>query len=212
MTPTLPTRATPLRAKPTATGRAAGRHRRPSTTARAHRSVARAARRGAILVEAIIVITFFITCFVGVVYFRELYLQKLRVQRLARSATLAHAMGACEADPRGAIERDIGPRRFESKTESGIPFDAIPTIPALPNADKAPTALERARDTSGDSGLDRITVIRLEGDATTTTREGPDGREGGYRSTPSSTSYVVCSDRTPDERYQGMAQRIAELF
>lgn len=208
MKPTTPTRSALLRARTSTIRGASGR---PPPT-RAGKIAARAARRGAILVEAIIVISFFITCFIGVVYFRELYLQKMRVQRLARSASLAHAMGACEADPRAAIDRDIGARRFESTTQSGVPFDAIPEIPALPNADKAPAALARARDKNGDSGLDKITVVRLEGDASTSTRAGEDGRREGYSSTPSSTSYVVCADPTPDMRYEGMVERIANLF
>ncbi|MBN9161692.1 MAG: hypothetical protein BGO98_27440 [Myxococcales bacterium 68-20] len=175
------------------------------------RTGTRATARGAILVEAIVVISFFITCFIGVVYFRALYVQKLHLQRLARSAAIAHAMGACASDPRAAIERDVGARRLEGRTESGIPFDAIPTVPALPHGENGATALARAREKNGDSGLDQITVVRLEGDASATTR-GPDGREAGYRSTPSSTSYVVCADEAPDDRYEGIVEQIANLF
>lgn len=182
-----------------------------SPVATSPRTGTRSATRGAILVEAIVVIGFFITCFIGGVYFRALYVQKLHAQRLARSAAIAHAMGACASGPRAAIERDIGARRFEGRTESGIPFDAIPIIPALPHGENGPTALARAREKNGDSGLDRITVVRLEGDASATAR-GPDGREEGYRSTPSSTSYVVCADETPDDRYEGMVEQIANLF
>ena len=175
------------------------------------RNRTRAAARGAVLVEAIVVLGFFITCFIGVVHFRALYVQKLHVQRLARSAAIAHAMGACASDPRAAIERDIGARRLDGRTVSGIPFDALPAVPALPRGENGATALARAREKNGDTGLDRITVVRLEGEASATTR-GPDGREQGYRSTPSSTSYVVCADEMPDDRYEGMVEQIADLF
>lgn len=182
-----------------------------SSIATKTRTGARASARGAILVEAIIVISFFITCFIGVIYFRALYVQKLHVQRLARSAALAHAMGACTSDPRAAIALDIGARRFGGRAEEGIPFDVIPTTPSIPRGENGSKALARASELMGDSGVNSTVVVRLEGDVSTITRE-PDGREVGYRSTPSSTSFVVCADKTPDNRYEGMVEKIADLF
>src|SRR5687768_8991176 len=67
----------------------------------------RIATRGAVFVEAIAVVSFFIIAFLGIVYFRDLYLEKLRVQRMARAAAMMYAMGACASDPNAAIAADL---------------------------------------------------------------------------------------------------------
>ena len=48
-------------------------------------------QRGAIFVEAIVVISVFTLCFLGVLYFRQLYVGKLAVQRLARTSIKVEA-------------------------------------------------------------------------------------------------------------------------
>ncbi|MBF5066787.1 hypothetical protein G6O45_26600, partial [Salmonella enterica subsp. enterica serovar Istanbul] len=72
-----------------------------------NKRVPRKARRGAVFVETIVVLSFFTLCFLGVVYFRELYLGKLHVQRLARASALSHAMRACAGDVAAGLEDDV---------------------------------------------------------------------------------------------------------
>lgn len=67
----------------------------------------RAARRGAAMVEAIVVIPVFIALFVGMMYFRQLYKHQLVVMRLARAAAVTYAMTGCNGSPTEAIDQDI---------------------------------------------------------------------------------------------------------
>jgi hypothetical protein len=52
--------------------------------------------RGAILVEAVIVIAAFTLFFVAFVFFRQLYVAHIVAARLARGSAIAFAMGGCE--------------------------------------------------------------------------------------------------------------------
>lgn len=55
----------------------------------------RAVRRGAVFVEALIVVSILLLGLMGLMYFRDVYLTKLRVHRLARAAVLVHGMAGC---------------------------------------------------------------------------------------------------------------------
>jgi hypothetical protein len=168
----------------------------------------RSKQRGAIMVEAVAVISFCTICFIALAYFRSMYVQKIQVQRLSRSSALTHAMGACRTDPRSGVNRDLGKRRFNEKSASGIPFGAIPSV----GGDKGNAGLQKIREKNGDTGLDKVTTITITGDASGITKPRPDGPEHGFRSEVSSTSFMVCGDPTPDDRYEGMVDQIASLF
>jgi len=172
--------------------------------------IKRAKARGAIMVEAVVVITFCTMCFIALTYFRSLYVQKLQVQRLSRSSAMTHAMGACKADPRSGVRHDLGTRRFNEKSASGIPFGAIPGG----GSDKGSAGLQKVREKNGDTGLDKVTTITIVGDASgfskpSSTNGGP---MNGFQSEVSSTSFVVCGDPTPDDRYEGMVDQILSFF
>ncbi|HVH42030.1 MAG TPA: hypothetical protein VM925_06790 [Labilithrix sp.] len=164
----------------------------------------RSSKRGAIMVEAIIVISFFILCFASVGYFRALYTRKLEAQRLARAAAIAHAMGACNSDPRAAVRSDLGTRQLDERTASGLPFGGLPSG----GTDHGSRALQKIREKNGDTGLDEVTTMKVS-EATRATE--PDS-ESGFHVDVSSTAFVVCADPTPDDRYEGMAEQIAKLF
>jgi Flp pilus assembly protein TadG len=68
----------------------------------------RAARRGAAMVEAVVVISVFILFFLGMVYFRSMYQQKLRMMRLARAAAVGYALNGCNGSPTQNITQDLG--------------------------------------------------------------------------------------------------------
>ncbi len=72
----------------------------------------RARARGAIFVEALVVISALSLCFAGLVYFRQLYLRQLSSAQLARGAALAHALAACKSNaPEAWLGRDLADHR-----------------------------------------------------------------------------------------------------
>lgn len=90
----------------------------PSTLRR--RSLRRRARvRGAIFVEATIVICTFTLFLMGVIFFRELYVKKIRTQTLARVSAIAYAMGGCQSsiEPQKWLGDDLGRATPGNKTD-----------------------------------------------------------------------------------------------
>jgi hypothetical protein len=72
----------------------------------------RARRRGAALVESLIVISALTLGLSGLIYFRDLYLRQLSAMRLARGAALAHALAGCKDNsPASWIGRDLADYR-----------------------------------------------------------------------------------------------------
>lgn len=67
--------------------------------------------RGAAFVEALIVISFLILSFFGLIFFREFYMTELLAMRTARAGVLAYAEIGCEDDvltPGSWLDQDIG--------------------------------------------------------------------------------------------------------
>src|SRR5215475_1782024 len=65
------------------------------------------ARRGAIFVEALIIIASFTLMFMGMVFFRMLYVHSTITSRLARGGAIAYSMSGCDSvTPKEWIGRD----------------------------------------------------------------------------------------------------------
>lgn len=169
---------------------------------------ARKSQRGAVFVEAIIVISFFTLCFLGVVYFRELYLGKLHVQRVARASAMAHAMGACRVDPKAGLEADLPanpPKPAEQKTDPGHPPDfGNPT-------GEAKDALDSFDRSKGGAPLDEVTEITVTTSAEAITNKGKPSQKG-FRSEVGSTSSVTCTDPVSDESFEQLFPKIGDIF
>lgn len=164
-------------------------------------------RRGAVLVESIVVISFFTLCFLGVLYFRELYLRKMGVQRLARASAMAHAMGACEGDAATGLDKDLGTAPVGKGGEPG-------TTPGFDTkgddtAQRGLAGLERA---STGSPFNKITKISLASKAAASTRPGGSSKRVGFQGEVSSTSFVTCGDPVSKGQYEEIIPHITSLF
>ncbi|MDB4937994.1 MAG: hypothetical protein JWP87_4966 [Labilithrix sp.] len=170
--------------------------------------ISRTDERGAIFVESIIVVVFFTLCFLGVVYFRELYVGKMRVQRLARSSAMAHAMNACSGDIKAGLERDL-PKNAAPPSSAKTPGD-----PAPPGNQKgeAHDALEAFDQTKTGTPLDEITAITVTTSANATTKNPQTLKEQGFRGTVSASSFVTCGDPVSDEGIEQIFPRIGAVF
>jgi hypothetical protein len=170
--------------------------------------ISRTAERGAVFVESIVVVVFFTLCFIGVVYFRELYVGKMRVQRLARSSAMAHAMTACGGDVKAGLEDDLpknGALPSSSKT---------PGAPAPPSNQGGRTqdALDQFGQTKTGTPLDEITAITVTTSANATTTNPDTLKEQGFRSTVGASSFVTCADPVSDDGIQQIFPRIGAVF
>ena len=175
-----------------------------------HRS--RRAQRGAIFVESIIVISFFTVCFLGVLYFRELYLAKMQVQRLARASAMAHAMSACKADAKAGLENEL-PRPLTQSKGPGSNMPVGLEVPgSAPGAELANKALKAVGDALGLGALDTITVVTLTTTASATTQKDPASPKQGFESDVSSESFVSCMDPVSDKQFDGIVDHVTDVF
>lgn len=170
--------------------------------------ISRTAQRGAIFVEAIIVVVFFTLCFLGVVYFRELYVGKMHVQRLARSSAMAHAMNACSGDITPGLDKDL---QKNAAAPSSAETRGDPRPPGDQKAE-AHDALEAFDQTKTGTPLDEVTAITVSTSANATTKNPDTQKEQGFRSTVSASSFVTCSDPVSDEGIEQIFPRIGAVF
>jgi hypothetical protein len=142
------------------------------------------------------------------VYFRELYLAKMRVQRVARASAMAHAMGACEVDPRAGLEKDVPPR-FDSNTDPNPKPQTFDTK-GKQKADEALGGLDRSKT---GTPLDTITKITLTTSASAMTKPDPTGKKQGFSSDDvGSSSFVTCGDKVTDGQYEEILPHITDIF
>ncbi|MDB4944466.1 MAG: hypothetical protein JWP97_4000 [Labilithrix sp.] len=173
-----------------------------------HRGGHRARRRGVVFVEAIIVVTFFTICFLGVVYFHNMYVARLRTQRLARASALAFATTACAGDPRAGLEGDL--------PVNGAPPELPPPggpSPLPPISDKrAADALDKVDRSSGGAPLARTTKITVQMHAAATTQKDPSAPKQGFERDVASTSTVMCMDPVSRDGVTEMIPRVRDIL
>jgi hypothetical protein len=182
------------------------------------RSIARARRarrtRGAMLVEALIVIACLTLGLVGVIYFRELYLSKLGVQQLARASVIAHSMVGCKgSEPRQWLGRDARPYTIANPGQSRQTAQD-PKAPAEPGrtggeGSRSTGLLGKAGGTTSDGKgmLNPITDVRMSGNAAASTGSGGGTK---FQGTLNSQSFVSCAEQVRQDDYGAIVGVIKE--
>lgn len=172
--------------------------------------ISRRAQRGAVFVEAIIVVSFFTLCFLGVLYFREVYLAKLRVQRLARASAMAHAMGSCDVDAKAGLDKDLGTVAPGQTPGDGTPLPL--DFPPGEGAGKAKDVLSGFSRTQGGTPLDKTTKITLTTTAAATTKKDQAPQREGFQSEVASASFVTCMDPASGGGVGDVIPRLADIL
>lgn len=165
--------------------------------------------RGAVFVEALIVLSVFILFFLGIVYFRELYVGKMTTQRLARAGAVAHAMSACKSDLGGLLRADL-PKGFELR--GGTAKDGSSPFFSASGDFGTDNLFSNVADGFGGTALNEMTTVTVSGTAGAKTRSGPLGKKTGFESTVSSSSYVSCGDQLTTDRYSALPQAVISFL
>jgi hypothetical protein len=164
---------------------------------------ARRGERGAALVEAIIVIAVFIIAFTGLVYFHDLYISKVKTSRLARVATLHHAIDGCK----GNVGAELGLVGGNSNLPGGfLSNDVQYGQPVGTNLSSvAQSAVGGQGGVSSSLGA-KIVHITNDGAAA--------GRGGGafYSSPTNTTSWVGCSDPVDENQFGDIIPRVTSAI
>jgi len=181
----------------------------------------RRATRGAVFVEAVIVIAALTLGLIALCYVRELYVTELGVSRLARASVIAHSMAGCKANlPQDWVARDLA--NFSSKSPTQDPASA----PGKDSAAKVDPANPRARNlvqkaggtsSDGQGLLNPITNSEFFGTARASASAGGGARtKTRFSGQLRAKSYVSCGDEVKDgdfDRVLGvMKDELSTLF
>jgi hypothetical protein len=154
----------------------------------------RGTARGAAMIESLIVISVMILFFLGMVFFHSMYGQKLRAISLARSATVAHAINACNDDPTAYIQAELNGATQTSIPQPGGSYDFTGNKPpqlGLSGSSPVPGFLANSNFTN---------EIQTEMDITT--HAGVQAQDNmtpmGFQASPSTASFALCGDRERD--------------
>lgn len=167
----------------------------------------RNAARGAIFVESIIVISFFTLCFLGTMFFRELYVKKARAQRLARASAMSYAESACSGDPKAGLDKDLPPNQPPPAGSAGQPLGNAPGGDPTAN-----DAIGKFDNTSHGGPFDPITAITVQTTAEASTQKSVGAPKQGFKSTVTSTSYVSCMGPTSADQATEILPQILDVL
>jgi len=180
--------------------------------------------RGAIFVEAVVVISALTLSLIALAYVRDLYVKQLGVARLTRAAVIAHSMAGCKGNqPSDWLGKDIA--NYTSKganqdQQSARGKDNGDGAPTGAGSTRASNLLQRSGATSSDGKgmLNPITDTELGGEA-----RASDKASGGLSRSQTvfsgkvrSKSYASCGDEVKDgdfDRIMGvMKDEISNLL
>lgn len=190
--------------------------------AQARRSVVvrRRRSRGVVFVEAVIVVTTMTLFFMAIIFFREVYVRKIRTQSLARASAIAYSMGGCENnDPTAWAGRDLGGKNPSSRADDEhIPkqnpagYTPEPK-PTGEGTEKADGILQKLPQTgSDDTILNPVARIGLADEASVTTRDGALGRRRGFTHDITARSHVSCGDVVRDGDFDEIVDVVTSMF
>ena len=163
-----------------------------------------ASERGAIFVEAIIVISSFTLMFMGMVFFRMLYVHSTVTSRLARGGAIAYSMSGCDS----VTPKDwIGPDAKQYKVLPPNPpsNDSVATkeSTSAQSSKEAGTATSNIPGLGGKNFLNPIGEVSDETNVTTGTRQGTLGKSKTiFKAHLAPRSYVTCGDVVRDGDFE----------
>jgi hypothetical protein len=184
------------------------------TTARSEKKTRkRGAERGAAMVEAIVVISIFILFFLGMVYFRSMYQQKLRVMRLSRTAAVGFALSGCTGSPtQNLTTQDLN---GVTSGSSGTINGTAANVGGSPGAN--PSVGQNSKNPVGgalsDQGMmgDKIAALSLSAAAAGTSKS-TFGSTVGFQSNVTSTSYMSCGEPHKAGDFSGAISYAESMF
>jgi hypothetical protein len=165
------------------------------------------------MVEAIVVISIFILFFLGMVYFRSMYQQKLRVMRLTRAAAVGFSLSGCSGQPtQNLTPQDLSGVTDSSQTTTGGAADPGGAPGANPSVgQKAGSPVGNALSDQGMMG-DKIAAMNLAAPASGTSQPSPMAKTLGFRANVSSISYMSCGEPHKAGDFSGLIGYATSLF
>ena len=165
--------------------------------------------RGAMLVEALIVISVFIVCLSVAIWFRMVYLEKLANQDYARAGTLAFAMTGCQGDPAAALTPDMGTRTSTSGSQTG----QAPKSNVVGGNAGAP--LQKVTGSNDATVANQVTSVNVSRKLTLSNGKSSVPGDTIFSQDVGSISYVSCGDPLPEDGanpYDGIGSEVGSAL
>jgi hypothetical protein len=176
----------------------------------------RARKRGAVMVEALIVVSLLILCFMGLIFFRAYYTKTLVATRLARGSILVYSMTGC-GDTNEPAQwlgfKDLANLSAARPNQGSQPAQSGRT-PATASGTGG-SVLSRIPGLSGDGGgiLNPITVSDLSGRVRVTTSGGTfSPRRTMFENQVHARSFVSCGDPIRNGEWSDVLSYISGIF
>ena len=163
--------------------------------------------RGAVFVEAVVIISFLTLALLGITFFHKLYVEKERAARLAGAAAIAFAMGACNGDATASIKTEMPKGQSGNSTQNNEPPPQ--KYQNESHSDSSQKALSAA-GSKDNNFLNPTSDVTVSGKASSTTKS--DGKTKGFSVNVSSKSFVSCSDETTDKDFEAVIGKIGDLI
>jgi hypothetical protein len=167
--------------------------------------------RGAALVESLILASTLVVGLLALIYFRDLYITQLRVQRLARASAVAHSMAACMANsPELWLDLDLDVYQSNTPLQEQMPAAGSARSRARP---VNPAQARRARrfvessgtgTSSGEGFLNPVTTTDVSGSV------GASSADTVFQGDGQALSFVGCGDAVKQERYPDLVDKLTE--
>jgi hypothetical protein len=183
--------------------------------ARLRRAVA---QRGAVMVEALIVISLLILGFMGVAFFREFYVKTLVASRLARGSALVYSMSGCESN--NAPAQWIGRPDLANLVAAGPNSTQTPASDPNSGANASSTGksgqvMSRVPGLSGDGGgiMNPTTTSDVSGRVRARTSDGLlSPKRTIFDAEVRARSFVSCGDPVRNGEFSDVIKYITGIF
>jgi hypothetical protein len=171
------------------------------------------AERGAIFVEALIIVASFTLMFMGMVFFRMLYIHSTITSRLARGGAIAYSMSGCDAvTPKDWIGTDA--KKYNVLPPNPPSSDSVPTneTTQAQNSTEASGATGKIPGLGGKNFLNPIGEVSDETNVGAST-VGSFGRtKTVFKKHLSPRSYVTCGDIVRDGDFDEVFGYVKDMF
>ncbi|HVW29676.1 MAG TPA: TadE family protein [Polyangiaceae bacterium] len=177
------------------------------------RPCTRRGERGAIFVEAIIVIASFTLMFMGMVFFRLLYVNSTITSRLARGGAIAYSMSGCDSvAPKDWIGTDA--KKYTVDPPNAPSNDTVATKESTSpqGSNEASSATSKIPGLGGKGFLNPIGEVSDETNVTTYTAGSFGRQKTVFQTHLAPRSYVTCGDVVRDGDFDEVFGYVKDAF
>ena len=156
-------------------------------------------QRGAVFVEALIIISSFLLFLLGLMYFRTFYVAELGLLRTARASTIAYSMGGCtDNNPSAWARKDLAKTSNVTPKTTSTQQPTTQSRPVTGSAEAQGIVRDLPGTGSDSSVLNPIGSVTLADKVYATITSQQTRRRSSFSQDVDVSSHVTCGDKVRD--------------